>query len=258
MKITVLTENTTSSPHFGAEHGLSLLVKTGDKTILFDTGQSDLFFENAKKLGISLDSVDFAVISHGHYDHTGGIGKFLKENTEAPVFINPLAFGEYYNGTEKYIGMEKALCGNPRFILTDMVHHISPHITLYRAEDTPTPFPLSSGGLNEKSKGEFVPDTFLHEQYLLIEEKGRRILLSGCSHRGIMNIAAAFKPDVLIGGFHLSKFPLGDDLKSAAEYLDSFQTDFYTCHCTGEAQFEFMSQYMKNLHYIRSGDSFTI
>ena len=73
-----------------------------------------------------------------------------------------------------------------------------------------------------------------------------------------MNIAAAFKPDVLIGGFHLSKYPLDDDLKSAAEYLDSFQTDFYTCHCTGEEQFEFMSQYMKNLHYIRSGDSFTI
>ena len=78
MKVIVLSENTTNDPRLGAEHGLSLYIEACGKKILFDTGQGDLFAENAKTLGVDLAAVDFAVISHGHYDHGGGIRRFLQ------------------------------------------------------------------------------------------------------------------------------------------------------------------------------------
>ena len=92
MKCTVLVENTSLNEHYRCEHGLSLFIETAGQRILFDTGQSDLFAENAEKLGVDLSQVDFAVISHGHYDHGGGIQKFLDINHSAPVYIHEDAF----------------------------------------------------------------------------------------------------------------------------------------------------------------------
>ena len=80
MKLTVLTENTTGSPHLIAEHGLSLYLETKDLRLLFDTGQTDALIANAAFLGVDLGTVDLAVLSHGHYDHGGGIAAFLQHN----------------------------------------------------------------------------------------------------------------------------------------------------------------------------------
>lgn len=77
MLIKVLIENTAISKDFGCEHGLSLYIETGDRKILFDVGASELFLENAKKLGVDVSDVDYLVISHGHYDHGGGLRAFL-------------------------------------------------------------------------------------------------------------------------------------------------------------------------------------
>ncbi|NCA67648.1 MAG: MBL fold metallo-hydrolase, partial [Clostridia bacterium] len=77
MKITTLCENTSISPEFKCEHGLSFYVETKKHKLLFDTGESGIFAENAAKLGIDLSEVDIAVISHGHYDHGGGLPAFL-------------------------------------------------------------------------------------------------------------------------------------------------------------------------------------
>ena len=93
MKITCLAENTTSRPDIEAEHGLSLYIETNGKKILFDMGQGELFIRNAKRLGIDLSDVDIAVISHGHYDHGGGLRSFLEINKKAPVYISEHAFG---------------------------------------------------------------------------------------------------------------------------------------------------------------------
>ena len=78
MKIIALLENTTKHANIGCEHGLSLYIDTGSHKILFDMGQSDLFYENAKKLGVDLSLVDIAIISHGHNDHGGGLKTFLE------------------------------------------------------------------------------------------------------------------------------------------------------------------------------------
>ena len=131
MKITVLTENTISknispalSEKLKTEHGLSLFIETENHKILFDMGQTNLFLENAKNLNINLEEVDFAVLSHGHYDHGGlpssesqlfGVSGFLHLNKSAPIFLQETAFFENYNASKKYIGLDKNLLENPDF-----------------------------------------------------------------------------------------------------------------------------------------------
>ncbi len=258
MKITALVENTAANETVCAEHGLSLYIEANGKKILFDMGQTDLFASNAKALGVDLAQVDFAVLSHGHYDHGGGLGQFLALNATAPVYANRNAFGDYYNGTEKYIGLDKTLRDNERLFFADDEHKICDGFYLFSCNSKERPRYLGSFGLNKKSDGGFAPDDFLHEQYLLIEEEGKRVLISGCSHKGVMDIVGWFEPDALVGGFHYSKLETDDVLKNCSEYLASFNTDYYTCHCTGVEQFEFMTKYMSRLNYLSCGETVVI
>lgn len=253
MKITVLTENTTTNEKVIAEHGLSLYIEACGRKILFDMGQTDLFLQNAAVLGIDLTKVDVAVLSHGHYDHGGGLPAFLQINKTASVYISRYAFGDYYNGTEKYIGLDKSIRSFERVILTDGKISLGDGLTLYHANGKGEKFSLGAFGLTERTENGFIDDRFLHEQYLEITENKKRVLISGCSHKGILNIAGWFCPDVLVGGFHFSKLDLDKTLESYAKYLGGFDTDFYTCHCTGCEQFEFMKKYMPRLNYISAG-----
>lgn len=257
MKITALTENT-SKTGLPYEHGLSLYIQTESHNILFDTGQTELFAQNAKTLGIDLSKVDIAVLSHGHYDHGGGLKKFLELNKTAPVYMSKYAFEPHYNGTEKYIGLDLSLKDSDKIVLTDGVKKLADGLTLYSCNEKEKLLDLGSFGLNTKENGAIVPDDFRHEHYLLIEENGKRVLISGCSHKGIVNIESWFKPDVLIGGFHLSKLELDDRLKMIAQRLETYGTTYYTCHCTGAEQYGFMKRYMDRLNYISAGDCITV
>ena len=257
LKITVLAENT-SRCGFPTEHGLSLYVETGKKRFLFDTGQTALFAENADRLGIDLNRVDFAVLSHGHYDHGGGIRKFLELNDHAPVYVNVRAFEPHYNGTEKYIGLDPGLKDSERIVFTEDAYEISDEFRLSTCNSCKKAVDFGSFGLNMLQDSLPVPDDFAHEQYLLVKEGDQKILFSGCSHKGIINIVEWFRPDVLIGGFHFSKLPADETLAGYARRLDSYNTVYYTCHCTGELQYSYMKKYMKNLHYISTGDTIEI
>lgn len=258
MRITSLAENTSADENIGYEHGLSLYIETDNHNILFDMGQTELFSENAEKLGIDLTKADIAVLSHGHYDHGGGLKKFLSINDKAPVYINRYAFEPHYNGMEKYIGLDISLQDNERIIFTEDLYEIEPGLTLHSCSGRSKRIELGSFGLNMMINGKLIPDDFRHEQYLLIEETGRKILISGCSHKGILNISEWFRPDVLVGGFHFSKLPLDDTLKVYAEYLGSYDTDYYTCHCTGTEQYSFMKEYIGRLNYLSAGESIII
>lgn len=253
MKITTLLENTTKRADLSAEHGLSLYIETGGRRILFDMGQTDLFVENAKTLGIDLSTVDLAVLSHGHYDHGGGLRKFLEINDRAPVYMSQYAFFPHYNGTEKYIGLDVSLSDDPRIVFTGDTHRIDASLCLFSCNDRERNYPLNPFGLTEKTGDSLIPDDFRHEQYLLVEEDGKRVLISGCSHKGILDIMDWFSPDVLVGGFHFSKMPLGEELEEMAKTLARYPTVFYTCHCTGTAQLEFMKRYMPDLHGLSCG-----
>lgn len=258
MRITALIENTSVHPKCGAEHGLSLYVETGGRKILFDMGQSELLLSNAQALGVELSRVDIAVLSHGHYDHGGGLSAFLRVNRHAPVFLSGLAFGDHYNGFEKYIGLDQRLREEPRLVFVNGDRQIGEGLTLScaRAEDRADL--RGSAGLNLRTEEGWRQDPFLHEQYLLVEEAGRRILFSGCSHRGILEIVDRFRPDVLIGGFHLSKMPTDEALSELGQRLNAYPTVYYTCHCTGEAQFAHLKGEIQQLHYLSCGESVTV
>ncbi len=255
MKIVCLAENTSAFDYIGAEHGLSLYIETSKHLILFDFGQSRLFSANAEKLGVNLSKIDIAILSHGHYDHGGGLPEFLKINQKAPIYLSPYAFEPHYNGTEKYIGIDTSLAGCNRLRFVNDQAKIADGLTLYSCNEKEKEFDLGSFGLNTLQNGIFVPDDFRHEQYLLIEDEGKKVLISGCSHKGILNIAKWFEADVIIGGFHFSKLSLDDTLEGYAKYLNEFEIEYFTCHCTGEAQFEFMKKYMTKLHYLSAGES---
>ena len=250
MKLWVLSENTAAAG-FSAEHGLSLYIEACDQRILFDAGQSTLFAENAEKLGLALGEVDLAILSHGHYDHGGGLTHFLALNTTAPIYLSRHAFEPHHNAQSKDIGLDIGLRSCPRLEFVDEERILAPGLRLLSCNRMDRPFPTDPFGLT--ADGE--PEDFRHELYLLIEEDGKRILISGCSHKGILNIAAWFAPDVLVGGFHFNKIPPQDSrLICAAEELSKHPTIYYTGHCTGQAQFDAMKPILGNrLQAIHAG-----
>ena len=249
MKVVTLMENTACREHLSFEHGLSLYIETQNHKILFDAGQSGAFVDNAEKLGVDLRKVDFAVLSHGHYDHSGGLTKFLEMNEKAPVYVSSHAFEPHYSA-KGYIGVDPALKDHVRICYVAEEAKLAEGITLYRLDCAP----VDTAGLQMEENGVRKPDDFRHEQYLLLEEKGKRILISGCSHKGILNIVDAFRPDILIGGFHFMKIEEEDTLKAAAQKLLEYDTVYYTGHCTGKNQYEYLKTIMgEKLYYISTG-----
>lgn len=241
MKIVTLMENTACREDLAREHGLSLYIEAAGHRILFDAGQSGAFAGNAETLKIDLAKVDFAVLSHGHYDHGDGLAHFWKINPTAPVYLSRHAFEPHYNARGRYIGLAPELRGGP-LVFTGDFTEIAPGITLHTCNDRPRPYPADPFGLTCGENRQ--PEDFRHEQYLCIREGEKTVCFSGCSHKGILNIAAWFRPDVMVGGFHFMKLEDKEKLTEAARILLQFPTVYYTGHCTGAAQFAHMKAIM--------------
>ena len=263
MKIHVLMENTSCSPEFTAEHGLSLFIESEGRCVLFDFGASPSFADNARRMGVDLNRVDMAVLSHGHYDHGGGLPHFLEINEHAPVWVSPYAFETHLNAAGKNIGLDSSLQSNRRLCFTPgEIHPLFPGVTLYSAASVSVPYGVDSAGMLVSRLSGNLSEDFLHEQYLLLEEQGKRVLFSGCSHRGILNIATYFRADVLVGGFHFVKWDTvkhASALEHAAERLLSCPTRYFTGHCTGAEPFRFLKKRMgERLTVFSAGQTLTI
>ena len=259
MKITTLIENTSIHPDLTAEHGLSLLIETDSHTILFDAGQTGAFADNAEKLGIDLNTVDFCILSHGHYDHGGGLKRFLEINDHAPVYLSRFAFGEYFS-SGKYIGLDPDLENNPRLNPVDDVLEITEGITLCSCNDLLRPFSFGVFGQSIRKNGIHQDDSYLHEQYLLIEDAGKIYCFSGCSHKGVLNILHWFLPDIFFGGFHFIRMdPQGRELTDSLHQLVKFPTRYFTGHCTGQEQYSALKDALNDrLSYLHTGTVITI
>lgn len=269
MKITALVENTSCKEGIASEHGLSLFIETKGKTILFDTGASSMFAKNAELLQVDIAKVDLAILSHGHYDHSGGIGTFLKKNSTAPIYIRKAAFGPFYSqregGEYAFIGIDKELLSNNRVIFSAAETPIGEGISLFSKVKGKRLFPTGNKSLLEKTRDGYIQDDFSHEQNLVIREDGISLLVSGCSHKGIVNIVDQFSnlyghyPTHVIGGFHLYNHRTGEPeneetLRAIAEALLSSGATYYTCHCTGEDNYNALRAHMGDkVHYLSGG-----
>lgn len=259
MKIWTLIENTAAEEGLCAEHGLSLYIESGHRRILLDTGQSGAFAANADRLGIALGAVDTAVLSHGHYDHGGGLGVFFARNPTAPVYLSPYAWEPHYHGPGRYIGLDRSLARFAgRFVAVTQRRDLGDGFRLEPACLQTEVFPVCPGGLQVQEGGRLLAEDFRHEIYLLAEQNGLRILFSGCSHKGVLNLLQWYKPDVFVGGFHTSGLePQGAGAGALAALADGMLrsgAQFYTGHCTGAAQYAYLKQRLgPRLHRLTTG-----
>ena len=255
MKITVLVENTSRSNDLMCEHGLSLYIQTAHANILFDAGQTDAFARNASLLGVDLSKADCMVLSHGHYDHGGGVATFLSLNPTAPVYVTPAAFGDYYDGAGKYIGLNKSLQDHPRVVRVEHGFSPAPDCCLVGASQMPCAFPVSHGGLVVATSRGVREDDFCHEQYLIVEEEGERVVFTGCAHKGVLNILSWLCPQKMMGGFHLMHTPCGgEDLLRVERELSRFDCAYATGHCTGQDQSRFLAGALPAFTILSTGD----
>jgi 7,8-dihydropterin-6-yl-methyl-4-(beta-D-ribofuranosyl)aminobenzene 5'-phosphate synthase len=280
MKITVLAENSvcrTNTNNLKAEHGLSLFIESGDRRILFDLGQSGLFLKNAEKMGIDLSVTDTLVISHGHFDHGGGLKHFLEINKSAKIFLHKRAARMYYT---KILGFIPYYVGLDRKVLSENINRleyidnnlqIDDKLALREGFTEVFPQPGSNKYLFEMQDDILLPDRFRHELVMMLSEKNEFTMFSGCSHSGIINMledgksyAGGKRISAVFGGLHIHnpvsrKSESPAYLRILAEAMNNVNSIFYTCHCTGEKNFRILKEILGDkMQIIRTGDIVTI
>lgn len=269
MIIKALAENTSVSSNLGCEHGLSLYIETAKHKILFDTGEGELFAKNALILDVDLRQVDIAFISHGHYDHGGGLKTFLHLNDTAKVHLCSMAFEKHFanfeSGGIKFIGLDITLQSSDRFIYVGEQFKIDDELETFSKVRCLRLNPTGNADLLMEKGDDFVPDDFKHEQNLVIRENGSMTLISGCSHCGIVNILEQFHrengryPETVIGGFHMynparDQYEQPEIVREIGEFLLQTKAKFYTCHCTGLESFKHLKDVMgDSIDYLSGG-----
>lgn len=269
MKITTLLENHANpdQPELLSEHGLSFYIENQGHVVMSDVGQTGKFAENAAILGIDLDLVEAVAISHHHYDHGGGLERFLKENHHATIYLRQLDYtalvAEDGPGAIRTIGLDDALLNKnqDRVTLINRSQEILPGFQLITEIPQRYPEPGGDQRLKIKSGNLVRPDPFNHEMVTVFESERGLVVMTGCAHNGVMNMIAATRKALpgkpilaLVGGFHLvheepetvrevGKLLLAEDIPS-----------IYTGHCTGDNAVEILEQVLgPRLHRLYCG-----
>jgi len=263
MEITTLVENylyEEKNERLKPQHGLSLYIELENKVILFDAGKDDLFYENSKVLGKDIEKVDYLVLSHAHYDHVGGLEKFLGINKKAKIIVNKNVTEKVYSkrlGNYKYIGIpiNLVLENLGRFIFVEEEYKLDEKINFIINKNHMGDSLKGNSHLYKKVESEYKLDDFDHELIMVIEEeKDKLVVFTGCSHSGVLNMVKSVEDKYpeksikgLVGGFHLQDNvtkkliepverveDLGNKLKKIPQ--------IYTGHCTGKEGFKVLQK----------------
>ncbi len=244
VRLSFIIENNSSRKEIGHEHGLAVLVESRNQQLLFDTGQSGMVAANAALMNIDLARIDTVVLSHGHYDHGGGMFLFSQSRPRI-IIADKMAlrprFAVHPGKTAGEIGinMPKEL-KNKIDIQAEPVEIIPGVIFLgvipryYDFENTGGPFYLDPSGREA--------DPLTDDSALLIATDSGPILLAGCAHSGICNIIR-YAADVgginmfraVLGGMHLLNANRIRLEKTVKIFQDFAVSEVGPCHCTGEA-----------------------
>ncbi|HIS27301.1 MAG TPA: MBL fold metallo-hydrolase [Candidatus Pullilachnospira intestinigallinarum] len=272
VEITVLAENT-AGEGLAAEHGLSFWIRYEGHSFLLDAGSTAVFAENADRLGIHVEEAEFAVLSHGHYDHGGGLAEWFRRNPAGKVYAREEAFGEYYSltsGSPRFIGLpDPVQAFRERFCFLSGEMQILPGVWVLGHEGPSDGERAVKEKMYEKTGGTLQPDTFAHEQSLVLQTAKGLVILSSCSHGGIdrtIREAARRFPGTpvraVLGGFHLKGGPGGvgmpfspQEIRQLGETLRDMEIpEIYTGHCTGEEAFGILKEVLGGrLHRLRAG-----
>ncbi|WP_430810596.1 MULTISPECIES: MBL fold metallo-hydrolase [unclassified Carboxylicivirga] len=251
MKLRTLIDNKQSKKQLKCEHGLSFLLETDEHIILFDVGQSDKFISNAQKMGVDLTKVDTVVLSHGHYDHTGGLPHFLRINKKARVLIHRSAFKERFSRSEVMIKengipwRKEMDTFKDRLQLINEDTQLAPGIRLLTNIEAVDGHEVSNQRLVVKKDSDYVPDDFEDEIILVAQQSDETIVLCGCAHNGIVNILSTVSKRLnchkfrcVAGGLHL-KGQNTDSIKHVLQGITDFKVEQWALnHCTGDKAFE--------------------
>ena len=255
MVFTILSDNRTTDDRFLTEHGLSVFVESRGRRLLLDTGASGVFIQNAQTLGIDLRTVDYLFLSHGHSDHTGGLGHFLEINDKAKIIMSDQIVGHQFYSMRGF--MHRVTAHLPLDGVEERLMHVESEdslpsgIKIISHIPHKRPLPLANIHLyvmNEQ--GQLVSDDFRHEMAIWVDG----LLFTGCAHSGLLNIleACPWPVHTVVGGFHLldarseERFEQPNELEALAQQLknDYPDTTFYTSHCTGDIAFATMQRVM--------------
>ncbi len=266
LSLTVLADNNTLiDRYFSAEPGLSFLIQTEGKKILFDTGYSAVFLSNAMKMGINLRDLDCVVLSHGHLDHTWGLVPLVRLLTEATIediphsvpelVAHPLCFcpkerlplrniGSILNETEARRQFRVNLSAKPAWITDDLVF----------LGEIPRKFPFEQVDPGKRKillpDGRTEPDRLMDDSALAYRSDKGLVIITGCSHAGICTITEYAREVCdertvvdIIGGLHLINPPAAQ-LRGTGEYLRGLRLQsVHACHCTSFASRLALAEY---------------
>jgi 7,8-dihydropterin-6-yl-methyl-4-(beta-D-ribofuranosyl)aminobenzene 5'-phosphate synthase len=257
MRITVLIDNErpVDRPDLACELGLSLLVEHRNHHILFDTGASSAFADNAAVLGVDLSRVDAVVISHDHFDHGGGLRRFLELNHRAPIYLRAAPhrdrFFRILGFVKKPIGIEPSAleAAGDRLVPIDDDREIAPGVVLTTRIASDHARPPGNRYLWEVTDDGPRRDTFDHELTMVVlDDDADMVVFTGCSHNGVLNMVDGAReafPDrsvhAVVGGFHLMGLPFlntmaagRDEVLALGRTLGEVCTGpIITGHCTG-------------------------
>lgn len=252
-KASIVIDNNTKNELL-AEWGLCVYIEYNGDKYLLDTGSSNKYLTNVEQMGIDLSDVDYAALSHAHYDHSGGYDEFFARNDKAQLYVSPNC---QENCFYKFM-FAKRYIGVPKGMMTKHEDRISLARGLQPLGEGAWLVPHIGGNLAKigkrnhmytKEAGGMRVDKFAHEQSLVFETERGLVVLNSCSHGGLDNIVKdieCYMPGkkifMTIGGLHLSKMrPKG--VRQIADTIKKLDIEHViTGHCTGDKSFEILKE----------------